>query len=113
MTYVADSARNWSARRRAKTIERSVDNALVEVAAHKAALAREHECLVYQAQTAVAGLPDEHFADLGRKFSISPSEAEGRLMRLALSQPAIVLKAVANTQAKIALAKPSAKAAAQ
>ena len=102
MAYVADYGRKWSPRRKAKAIDRSVNQALAEVAAHRSVRAAEWEASVFRAQSAVAALPATHFASLGQRFGIAPDEAEAQLMRLALSQPSLVLRAVENTRAKLA-----------
>jgi len=101
MAYVADYARSWSPARKARVIERGVDNALAQVAADQAAQSAAFKQLVRDAQAAVASLPEAHFAAMGAKHSLSAREAQAQLLRLSLSRPALVIQAVANTRAKL------------
>lgn len=104
MAYVADYARSWSQRRKDKAIERSVDRAMADVRRAERIARSERAAKVYEAQTAVAGLPDSYHEDMGRKYGITANQAEAVLMRQALSRPELVLLAIQNTKRKLGLA---------
>ena len=99
MAYVEDHARNLSPRRKAKGIERSVDRAVAEVAAHQRAEADRRGALIREAKAAVATMTDDYLAAIGAKHGLTSKQARANFLSLAMSHPSLVIKAVANTAA--------------
>ena len=101
MAYVADHARKWSPRRRAKVIERSVDRALAEVAEFGAAKAADRKALIARARAAVEALPQSHFAEIGAKHGLTGDQAKTMLLKAAGAHPELSLRSTANTLRKL------------